>query len=137
MAQAPIGELRVLRGLDSAQYSDCLKNARGQLKNVGKSMQLVGRNMSAYVTAPIAGFGALTLKAAGDFEQAMRQVKAVSSATGEEFEALREQAKELGARSEEHTSELQSRGHLVCRLLLEKKQRRASRTGSDPRADGT
>src|SRR5439155_24969720 len=29
----------------------------------------------------------------------------------------------LGAmRSEEHTSELQSRGHLVCRLLLEKKK---------------
>src|SRR5690625_5384324 len=27
------------------------------------------------------------------------------------------------ARSEEHTSELQSRGHLVCRLLLEKKNR--------------
>src|SRR5437870_9832648 len=27
-------------------------------------------------------------------------------------------------RSEEHTSELQSRGHLVCRLLLEKKNRR-------------
>src|SRR5690625_4327177 len=27
-----------------------------------------------------------------------------------------------GARSEEHTSELQSRGHLVCRLLLEKKR---------------
>src|SRR5437870_8355684 len=26
-----------------------------------------------------------------------------------------------GTRSEEHTSELQSRGHLVCRLLLEKK----------------
>src|SRR5437660_7038987 len=27
----------------------------------------------------------------------------------------------LLCRSEEHTSELQSRGHLVCRLLLEKK----------------
>src|SRR5439155_6525233 len=27
-----------------------------------------------------------------------------------------------GWRSEEHTSELQSRGHLVCRLLLEKKK---------------
>src|SRR5690625_6500870 len=27
----------------------------------------------------------------------------------------------IGSRSEEHTSELQSRGHLVCRLLLEKK----------------
>src|SRR5439155_24775729 len=28
----------------------------------------------------------------------------------------------LSGRSEEHTSELQSRGHLVCRLLLEKKK---------------
>src|SRR5690625_6371223 len=28
---------------------------------------------------------------------------------------------EKDSRSEEHTSELQSRGHLVCRLLLEKK----------------
>src|SRR5215510_759145 len=32
--------------------------------------------------------------------------------------AVQRQAAEL--RSEEHTSELQSRGHLVCRLLLEK-----------------
>src|SRR2546422_11318606 len=29
-----------------------------------------------------------------------------------------------GGRSEEHTSELQSRLHLVCRLLLEKKKKR-------------
>src|SRR5690625_5483315 len=29
----------------------------------------------------------------------------------------------VGTRSEEHTSELQSRGHLVCRLLLEKKKK--------------
>src|SRR3989449_5515413 len=33
-------------------------------------------------------------------------------------------------RSEEHTSELQSRLHLVCRLLLEKKNTAASRTKS-------
>src|SRR5437870_8999562 len=32
------------------------------------------------------------------------------------------------SRSEEHTSELQSRGHLVCRLLLEKKKHMAART---------
>src|SRR5690625_7039455 len=35
------------------------------------------------------------------------------------------------ARSEEHTSELQSRGHLVCRLLLEKKKQ--NNTRSEPR----
>src|SRR5690606_39813306 len=32
-----------------------------------------------------------------------------------------------GARSEEHTSELQSRENLVCRLLLEKKKERKSK----------
>src|SRR2546422_1707973 len=31
--------------------------------------------------------------------------------------------KSTGVRSEEHTSELQSRLHLVCRLLLEKKKK--------------
>src|SRR5690554_7335704 len=31
-------------------------------------------------------------------------------------------ARKSGPRSEEHTSELQSRPHLVCRLLLEKKK---------------
>src|SRR2546422_5587332 len=35
----------------------------------------------------------------------------------------RELARALGRRSEEHTSELQSRLHLVCRLLLEKKKK--------------
>src|SRR2546422_4556970 len=35
---------------------------------------------------------------------------------------LDEREPQLGPRSEEHTSELQSRLHLVCRLLLEKKK---------------
>src|SRR5690625_6555267 len=43
-----------------------------------------------------------------------------SAAWGERADAL---AKVMAQpRSEEHTSELQSRGHLVCRLLLEKKK---------------
>src|SRR5690625_7426548 len=36
----------------------------------------------------------------------------------------------LNGRSEEHTSELQSRGHLVCRLLLAKKKIYQSKTFS-------
>src|SRR5690625_5512301 len=48
--------------------------------------------------------------------------------------ALRQEVQQVAAaledqrrdhvRSEEHTSELQSRGHLVCRLLLEKKKKK-------------
>src|SRR5437870_8053223 len=41
----------------------------------------------------------------------------------EEPEKVRASVGFLSTRSEEHTSELQSRGHLVCRLLLEKKKK--------------
>src|SRR5437870_7887454 len=37
---------------------------------------------------------------------------------------LQQFKKQVEERSEEHTSELQSRGHLVCRLLLEKKKKK-------------
>src|SRR5688572_32693265 len=37
-------------------------------------------------------------------------------------------ADSVGARSEEHTSELQSQSNLVCRLLLEKKQKKKIKT---------
>src|SRR5690625_7030226 len=40
---------------------------------------------------------------------------------GAELEARGRSFRTDSDRSEEHTSELQSRGHLVCRLLLEKK----------------
>src|SRR3989442_3205319 len=47
----------------------------------------------------------------------------VTAAVAVAFQPVRERAERLAtatARSEEHTSELQSRPHLVCRLLLEK-----------------
>src|SRR3712207_8651390 len=41
---------------------------------------------------------------------------------GKQFDVTRERIRQIEAkRSEEHTSELQSRQYLVCRLLLEKK----------------
>src|SRR5690554_7002866 len=43
------------------------------------------------------------------------------------FAGLREAIELAEMRSEEHTSELQSRPHLVCRLLLEKKKNKKQR----------
>src|SRR5256884_1402610 len=52
-----------------------------------------------------------------DFDNALAQV--------EDLRALRRGHVRVGvSRSEEHTSELQSRLHLVCRLLLEKKKKK-------------
>src|SRR3989440_7901132 len=39
--------------------------------------------------------------------------------------------KDFTSRSEEHTSELQSRSDLVCRLLLEKKKKKTKTTASE------
>src|SRR3989442_11345598 len=47
-------------------------------------------------------------------------VRVQAPATGRVVEVL---ARTRTSRSEEHTSELQSRPHLVCRLLLEKKKK--------------
>src|SRR2546422_5476514 len=43
-----------------------------------------------------------------------------------------ERAQDLAVRSEEHTSELQSRLHLVCRLLLEKKKTQPTLASNPP-----
>src|SRR2546422_4885754 len=40
-----------------------------------------------------------------------------------QLDAMDQEGIDAGVRSEEHTSELQSRLHLVCRLLLEKKKK--------------
>src|SRR5437870_10438545 len=53
------------------------------------------------------------------FRAVAADVGATSERSGGRLYGLYSTAKK---RSEEHTSELQSRGHLVCRLLLEKKK---------------
>src|SRR5258708_18606648 len=46
----------------------------------------------------------------------------------------RKAVRQVAARSEEHTSELQSPDHLVCRLLLEKKKKNISANQTDHEA---
>src|SRR3712207_7608958 len=52
----------------------------------------------------------------------------------DEHDAVDRPAGDLQQRSEEHTSELQSRQYLVCRLLLEKKKPLSSLLSSAPQA---
>src|SRR5438309_5275385 len=49
-----------------------------------------------------------------------------ATGTAEPVQTVSVQSQVTGVRSEEHTSELQSQFHLVCRLLLEKKNHRVS-----------
>jgi len=64
--------------------------------NVSRRFEDVGKKMALGVTLPIVAVGAVAVKMGADFQTAMNQVRAVSGATGKDFIALSNQAKELG-----------------------------------------
>lgn len=66
------------------------------ITGIGKSMTSVGSTLTKSVTVPLLGIGTAGLKVASDFDSAMSGVQAISGATGEEFDALRAKAIELG-----------------------------------------
>ncbi|OLP56673.1 phage tail tape measure protein [Rhizobium rhizosphaerae] len=105
MAGAVIGALRVNLGIDSAQFQEGLKNAQAALGNAGKSMQLVGKSLSTYLTVPLAGAGAAILNTAGSFEASMNRVQAATNASTAEFDAMKKMALDLGANTSKSASE--------------------------------
>lgn len=66
------------------------------LNNLGNGLTSVGKTLTTSVTLPIVGVGTAATKLATDFEYSMSQVKAISGATGEQFEALEDEAIKLG-----------------------------------------
>lgn len=91
-----------LSGLKSAQSeADKAKNniqkAGEKIEGVGKSLSSVGSTLTKKVSIPLLGVGAAGLKVATDFEKGMSEVRAISGATGEDFDDLRNKAIELGA----------------------------------------
>lgn len=67
--------------------------------SVGKKMTSVGKSMTTWVTAPIVGAGAAIVKTTADFDEGMSKVQALSGATGDELQQLRDKAKEMGAKT--------------------------------------
>ena len=70
--------------------------AGSNLQSLGNSISNVGSSLMP-ISATVTGIGVAGLKVATDFEKAMSGVQAITGATGEEFEALRNTAIDLGA----------------------------------------
>lgn len=68
------------------------------METVGNSIAGAGKKMMG-VTTVIGGVGVAAVKTAADFDSAMSQVAAVSGATGKDFDALRNKAREMGAKT--------------------------------------
>ena len=75
------------------------------LQDVGNKMAGVGKTLTTNVTTPIVAIGAAAVKTTADFDAQMSKVQAISGATGDEFDALREKAREMGAKTKFSASE--------------------------------
>lgn len=75
------------------------KNSNSMTTAVGKVMQGTGAVMTKYITTPLIGVGVAAAKVGGDFEAQMSRVKAISGATGDTFEQMKQQAIDLGAKT--------------------------------------
>ena len=69
-----------------------------KMEAVGNSIAGAGKKMMG-ITTVIGGVGVAAVKTAADFDSAMSQVAAVSGATGKDFDALRNKAREMGAKT--------------------------------------
>lgn len=101
---AVIGALRADLSASVAKFEADLGKAAASLEQFGKKAQRIsanleaaGQRLTAAITLPILAFGASTAKAAGDYEQSMNRVRALTSATGDDLERLKKQARDLGA----------------------------------------
>lgn len=84
---------------DLKVFGDKSATAEQKLNGLSSAFKTTGSLLTKNVTLPIVGVGAAAVKTATDFEAGMSEVKAISGATATEFDALRDKAIEMGAKT--------------------------------------
>lgn len=96
ISESAVGAGSSIDGLSSASETTS-SNMLSNFTSVGESMQGVGKKMSLGITAPLVAIGTAAIHTVAGFDDSMSKVKAISGATGKEFDELRETAIELGS----------------------------------------
>lgn len=99
------------RGIDSATsqltgLGNKCTTVSGSITAIGQTMTNAGSLMTAAFTAPVVAAGAAAIKTGKDFDAGMSQVKAVSKATGQDFNTIRDRAMEMGEKTRYSASEV-------------------------------
>ena len=82
-----------------------LGQAGEMIEKAGDKIADVGTTLTTHVTVPVMAAGTAAVKTAADFDSAMSKVAAVSGAAGDELDALRDKAREMGAKTKFSASE--------------------------------
>lgn len=76
-----------------------------KVQSVGGHLSSAGTTLTRNVTAPLMAVGGIAIKTTADFDTSMSKVAALSGATGDEFEKLRQTARDLGSTTRFSASE--------------------------------
>lgn len=82
-----------------------MQDAGEKISSAGKKISSAGQTMTKAITVPIIGLGTAAIKTAADFDTSMSKVAAVSGASGSDFDALRNKAREMGEQTKFSASE--------------------------------
>lgn len=101
---ASVGEIRARITLDSSEFRRGADEARNSMGGMKKDFSAI-QKASTVVSGAVAAVIGASIKTAANFEQAMARVKAISGATDDEFKALEQTARDLGASTQFSASE--------------------------------
>src|SRR5690625_4062292 len=108
------------RNMRNARKSvDDFKKSSEKIRQVGDSFTDVGKKMTKSVTLPIAGFGALSVKAASDFESAFAGVRKTVDASEAEFAVFRDGILEMSKRMPQAATEIAGVAEAAGQLGIE------------------
>ena len=89
-----------------SRMGSAMTNFGNKLTALGAGAVNLGSTLTGAVTTPLVGIGVAAMTTFGNFEQQMNRVKAISGATGGQFDQLKQRAVELGASSVFSASEV-------------------------------
>lgn len=89
-----------------SRMGSAMTNFGNKLTALGTGAVNLGSTLTGAITTPLVGIGVAAMTTFGNFEQQMNRVKAISGATGGQFDQLKQRAVELGASSVFSASEV-------------------------------
>lgn len=93
-----IKDEEALKKLDSIdKKGNSVGKTFDKMRQAGEKITSVGKSLTVGITLPLAGVAAASAKTAMDFDAGMREVSAISGATGKDLEKLTNLAKDMGA----------------------------------------
>lgn len=96
---AVIRNLVVKIAADISSLTKGLQNAQKSIQKVSATFTKAGTKLTASITAPLIALGTASVKVSAQFEQSMANAASVAGATGDEFERMKQIARDMGSKT--------------------------------------